>query len=163
MTNQLTIRNAQIIFRNFAGKATDYNPAGRRNFSVVIDNEETANNLMADGWNLKPLKKRDEHDEQHWHLPVAVNYGPYPPQITLVCGDNGQLLTEDNVAMIDWADILKVDLTIRPREYNVAGRRGIKAYLKTMYVTIEQDDLAKDYAHLNATADGFAEEEETPF
>lgn len=160
MANYLTIKNAKIIYRNFAGVEKEYNPRGRRNFSVVIDDANYAEMLMNDGWNMKPLKKRDENADQHWHLPVAVNYGPYPPQITLVCGNNGELLNEENVGTLDWADIINVDLTIRPRFYEVGGRKGVKAYLKTMYVTVEQDELAKDYAYLNQPSSAF---DESPF
>lgn len=160
MANNLTIRNAKIIFRNFAGAEKAFNPKGRRNFSVIIDDANLARQLMADGWNLKPLKKRDEDEDQRYHLSVAVNYGPYPPQITLVCGRTKTSLDESTVQMIDWADIEKVDLTIRPREYEVGGRKGVKAYLKVMYVTVQEDELAADYADLD---EPYSEEEDIPF
>lgn len=160
MTNNLTIRDAKIIFRNFAGAEKPFNPKGRRNFSVVIDDPELSQKLIADGWNIKPFKKRDENEEQDYHLPVAVNYGPYPPQITVVCGNTKTALDESTVQMIDWADIIKVDLTIRPREYEVGGRKGVKAYLKVMYVTIQEDELAADYADFDTP---YSKEDDIPF
>lgn len=157
--NNLTIRNAHILFKNFSGKPTQYTSEGRRTFSVLIDDEEFAKTLSNDGWNVKPLRKRDPDDPQHYHLPVAVFYGNYPPMVTIVSGNTKTLLDESTVNMIDWAEIKKVDLTIRPRPYEAAGRKGIKAYLKTMFVTIEEDELAAEYADIGTNYN----EEELPF
>lgn len=161
MAQNITIRDAKIIFRNFSGKQKEFNPEGRRNFSVIID-EETANMLRNEGWNVKPLRKRDEQEEQTYHLPVAVFFGAYPPTIVMVMGNRKVGLTEDTVNELDWAQIQKVDLTIRPREYEARGMKGVKAYLKTMYVTIEEDELAKDYAYLDNSAT-IADDDDVPF
>lgn len=157
--NNLTIRDAQIIFRNFSGKPSKFTPEGRRTFSVIIENQDVANGLSADRWNIKELRKRDPDEPTRWQLPVAVNYGPYPPTIFMIVGNNKVLLDESTVSQLDWAEIVKVDMVIRPREYEVGGRKAVKAYLKTMYVTIQEDELAGDYAYLDHPAD----EEEVPF
>jgi hypothetical protein len=58
-------------------------------------------------------------------------------------------LGEDAVEMLDWADILNVDLIVRPYEWNVNGKTGIKAYLQSIYVTIQEDALEQKYSELN--------------
>lgn len=150
MVNNITVRDAKIIFRNFSGRETKFTPAGRKTFSLLIEDEEFAQRLIVDGWNVKPLRKRDEDESQHYHMPIAVFFGAYPPTITMISGNTKAQLDESTVGMLDWSDIVKVDLTIRPREYEIAGRKGLKAYLKTMYVTIEEDELAAEYADIGA-------------
>lgn len=157
--NNLTIRDAKIIFKNFSGKPGKFTPEGRRSFSVIIEDPDLVQQLIDDTWNVKSLRKRDDSDPDRWQLPVAVNYGPYPPMIYMIAGGNKILLDESTVSQLDWADIIHIDMIIRPREYEIAGRKAVKAYLKTMYVTIQEDELAGDYAYLDHPAN----EDDIPF
>lgn len=142
--NNLAIENARIGFRNFAGKEGQYNPAGRRNFSVFLE-RELAEILERDGWNIKWLQPKEEGDDLLPHLSVAVNYNNMPPQIYLVTGKGKTLLSEEDVHILDWAEIKNVDLTITPYNWEVNKKSGIKAYLKTMYITIYEDEFASKY------------------
>jgi hypothetical protein len=58
-------------------------------------------------------------------------------------------LGEAEVDLLDWADITNVDLIVRPYEWTVSGKSGIKAYLQAIYVTIEEDALELKYADLD--------------
>lgn len=147
MTEVLTFQvdDAQIIFRNFAGKEDRYNREGDRNFSVVLD-EENAQRMLGDGWNVKYLAAREEGDADTPYIQVAVGYKNRPPRIVLISSAGRTNLDEGSVETLDWVSIRKADLIARAYQWEVNGKGGIKAYLQTMFVTIEEDELERRYA-----------------
>lgn len=143
----ITIENARIGFRNFTGKESQFNRAGSRNFCIFLE-PELATTLENDGWNVKFLEPRDPDEDKQAYLPVEVKYLNYPPKITIITGAGSQILDEDTVNILDWAEIEHVDLIVRPYNWELNGKFGVKAYLKTMYVTIIEDELAKKYRNV---------------
>ena len=141
----VVVENARIGFRNFSGKEGRFNPAGKRNFCLFLDDQDLVSKFVEDGWNVRFLKPREMDDKEQAYLQVSVSFDNYPPKIVLVTSNGKTVLTDSEVNMLDWAEIENVDLVIRPYEYNVNGKQGIKAYLKSMYVTIEEDELEKKY------------------
>ena len=142
--NNIIIENARLIFKNFTGEATKYNRAGNRNFCVILE-PDVAHDLMQDGWNLRQLRPRDDENEPTYYLQVAVAFGNIPPKVTMISGKTKTPLTEETIDSLDYAEIANVDLIIRPYNWEVNGKTGVKAYLKTMYVEIEQDVFASKY------------------
>ena len=142
--NNLVIENCRLMFRNFSGKETKFNPAGRKNFHVVLD-EKTAEKLQADGWNIKERPPRDPQEGTLYTMQVSASYDNYPPKIYMISGKVKTMLDEDSVGALDYAEIQNVDLVIRPYQWDVSGRTGIKAYVKNMYVTVTPDDFADKY------------------
>jgi len=147
----ISIENAQIIFRNFSGKGGTFNPEGRRQFCVKLD-EDLANTLSADGWNVKWLEPRDPQDDRQAYLPVGVNYGHVDPMIIMITESGKTPLDEASLSILDWAEIESADLIINPYNWEVGGKTGVKAYLKTLYIKIIEDEFARKYKNVPDTA-----------
>lgn len=151
VNSNITIEDAKLIFRNFSGNKTEFNEEGNRNFGVILD-DDLAEVLKRDGWNVKYLKPRkDDPDEyrQPW-LPVKVKFGKFPPIVQLVTSKGRVKLDEQTIGQIDWFEwdsIERADLIIRPYNYPaIAGRNaGVSAYLKTLYVKIYEDEITRRY------------------
>ncbi len=152
----ISVENARIIFRNFAGKESRYNPKGKRNFCLIIDND-VAENLKDIGWNIKYLNPRDPDEVPQAYLQVAVAYENFPPKIWLISGGKKTELDEDSVSVLDYAEVENIDLIIRPYVWDVNGKGGIKAYVKNMYVTVAENEFEKKYRDLEE------DDEDVPF
>lgn len=141
------IEDAKLLFRNFAGLEKPFNSAGDRNFCVVLD-KERAERMKAIGWRIKQLKPRDDEPdtEGDYYMQVKVNYKTgRPPRCVQITSGNRVELGTDEVMLFDAADIKKADLIINGYWSDMAGG-GYSAYLKTIFVTLNEDDLERMYA-----------------
>lgn len=140
------IDEARIIYRNFEGRATKFNREGDRNFAVVIPNQETADELIEKGWNVKIKAPREEGDAPFMYLPVKVAFNARGPHVYLRSGNRVNKLDEETVGMLDEVDIASVDLDIRPYNWEMNGKEGISAYLQSINVIQEVDRFGQRYA-----------------
>lgn len=160
----VVFENARIMFRNFAGKEKQYNVKGNRNFALFLD-PETADAMARDGWNVKHLKPRDPEDgEGQAFITVKVKFGNRPPKVVLVSSRGKVTLGEEQAEICDWVEIANVDLVINPSFWDVQGKQGIAAYLKSIFITVVEDELDLKYADVQeiGTADAPLEIEAGP-
>lgn len=163
-TAPVMVENATLLFRNFAGRERTFNSEGDRNFSLMLP-PETAKDLLKEGWRVKQLKPREGEDEGDYHLKVNVNYGKgRPPRCVMITSRGRVDLGSDEVEILDWADIRKVDVIVNGYWSDMAGG-GFGGYLKSIFVTINEDELELKYAdvqdagELNKTEDDPEEED----
>ena len=152
-------------FRNFAGKAGKFNAEGDRNFYLLL-NPEVADEMAADGFNVKYLKPRYEEEDPVPYIKIKLKYYKRngerlrPPKIVLVTKKGKTQLDEESVSTLDWAEIEKFDIAINPSEYDINGRSGVSAYLKTLYVTIVEDEFEDRYYDIPDSAQNIVDDED---
>lgn len=135
------IDQARITYKNFEGRGDKFNPEGKRNFTVIIPNEEIAEQLRNDkneygvGWNVKTREARDEDEDDFRTLKVNVSFNERGPAIFL--DTNGKLnkLTAETVSLLDHIGITEVSMNIRPFDGEAGGKPFRSAYLQSMRVT----------------------------
>lgn len=137
------IDDARIISRNFSGAASKYNREGDRNFALVIPDDETANELIERGWNVKIRPPREEGEDPFRCLNVKVKFNDKGPAVYLRTNGVQNRLDEESVGILDHIDIQSVDLDIRPYDWGVNGETGRTAYLQAIRVTQRVDRFAE--------------------
>lgn len=154
ITENIRIDNAEFTFRtNFSGRISEFNRDGQRNFCVSLD-DKLAEDLLRDGWKVKYRKPNpndpDQYAQPFLQVRVSFDNEKYIPKVYMVTKRGKKLLNEFTIGQLDDANILNVDLSIRPHNYPAMPNRpaGVSAYLKSMYVTIAEDPLDEKYAEV---------------
>jgi len=162
----ISIENAKILFRNFSGKEGKFNAKGLRNFCVLLE-DDLAQKLIKDGWNVRWLEPNAKYEERRAYLQVKVRFDKFPPRIMLIKSKGKSRLDEENVHILDWAEFETVNLIISGYSWDVSGKTGIKAYLKRMYATLVEDEFEKLYENVPDSAQSALldqdDDEELPF
>lgn len=138
------VEDARLLFRNFSGKEGQYNKEGERSFSVVLP-DDVAEQMIKDGWNVKYLAAREEDEEPTPIIQISVRFDIRPPRVVLITSNNRTQLDEKTIASLDWVDVKTADLIARGYTWSVNGKSGTKAYLQSLFVTIEEDALEQKY------------------
>ena len=144
-TENRTLKNVEVLrtpFRNFAGSPTKYNPEGGKRFFNVRLDEELAQTMMKEGWNIKELPPREDGQEPLWLLEVKVHFGGRPPRLVTVTPSGKKPVSEETVDALDAADIEYANVIIRP--YDWQGKT-VSAYLQTGFFHVKLDELEMMY------------------
>ena len=165
----LFIKDAHLIWLNFAGVERQNNRAGERNFCVALkprgESLEPAvanfcDKLATDGWNLKVKDYSSQNGSDKYvvgvdyneedlliFLPVKVSFDHIPPKVFERVGENGKKikLDESTIDELDYAEIENAMIEINPSQWKVNGKSGVKAYLKEAVFTISPSPFDDDF------------------
>lgn len=154
MDRMIRIENAQVLpgaFRNFSGNPTPFNKAGGdRTFCIKLEPEQ-ADFFRSNGFNVQEKVNTQDPAAVTYVLSIKVSFRVAPPDIIMISGGRGTRLDEITVGLLDSAEIQSADIAINPYEYEVNGRHGFSAYLRTLYVTIAENPYADKYRDLVMT------------
>ena len=159
--NIMQIDDARIIFKNFEGRGDKFNREGDRNFSILIEDPNTAEAMKREGWNVKIKEGRDPDEGPFMRLPVKVKFTDYGPTVYLNSAGNVVKLNEESIGCLDNIEIETVNMDIRPYDWEVNGTTGRPAYLQSMEVVQRIDRFAAKYG--NNRRDDFDDDERLPF
>ena len=155
---KIALENVRIVWPNFTGLANKYNVEGNRNFNVELTEDQAAL-LDEQGFNVKVKDPYTEGDEPSYTLKIKASYSFRAPRVVLITSRGRTDLPEGTVNILDWIDIKTADIIITPSVWNrrdlphfdrnfVGPEDKSTAYLRSAYITQEEDEFDLKYADL---------------
>lgn len=151
---EITMEGVEIKWRNFAGIKGEFNKLGYNLFTIVVPDYIDVNQMQKDGWNVKwkAVDKLDPEAGEFPALEIRINMNSkYPPKVIMRSEQTKKrtYLSEDTLVELDHADIVNCDIVIGPNHYEINGKKGIRAYLRSMWATIHEDPLDLKYNEMD--------------
>lgn len=167
MASIVTIQNTELVLKNFSGeKGRYFNTSGNPEFACILP-AELAQMMKDDGWNVKQFKPKPEDEgEPDFFIKVKIGVNGRPPRMVMINSAGRLDIDVDGCQVFDYVRAKNVDLTLSPYEYEFQGNSGISAYLNSLFVTVEEDELDRKYANIPEAGSGSGyvmPEEEPPF
>ena len=168
--NTIAFNNADLGrggWSNFSGRPLPWDPANTKRTFTIFLTEEEYKRLKDLGWNVKEREPKNASEPSTYHLKVTVNYDvsrKLQPRIWLVRNSGDPVLLEpEDLFQLDDEDTIITRAKVQIRAYDWEwgtgknARKGRKAMLKQMFITIEQehDDFGAEFFN--------RDEEEMPF
>ena len=162
-TMTVTFKDVELRWKNFSGKADDFNPQGKKFFHIVLNDEmveelrnvelTTKSGKTVRGANVKTHVPKNGDGDPMYTLKILI--GDYfPDEVIRVTPESRMKLTEDNIGNLDreYIEKAKVQVTLSP--YERPGNVGITAYCKKLAVWIKEDDFDEDFRDIPEASGG---------
>lgn len=144
---KILMDNVKIKYPNFAGIRKQFNDEGDRNFVVVIEDPEIAEELRERGFNIRIKTPDNPGEVPEMQFKVVVSYRFSAPIAYLKTGRKLKELTEESIGILDSIEMERVDLDLRlGKEWSAGGRTGRTAYLDKIVVVQEVNRFLARYA-----------------
>lgn len=135
-------------FSHIDGREDTFNEKGQRDIIVIVS-REAADELATLGWTIKAYERQnaDEGDEPEYTFRVRISYKFEAPRIYLIKGR--KKIFVDNPDMLNSVrrdNTRKISLIATPSRWTQPGRSGVSAYIKEMYIEVEESRLEAMYA-----------------
>lgn len=148
----VVVKNACIMFTNFAGEKDRFN-MGKPQFNLVLT-EEAARDLQADGWNVRIMPALEEGEPPTYMTNINVAFsddGRRNPTIKLYSSLDGKRacrrLSAETIGILDDIRLERINLRIGSFNYD-GDKYTMKGYLHELQAVqkAEQTSFDDDYA-----------------
>lgn len=144
---KIVLEDVVVVYKNFSGAPTPFNKKGGERDFVIDVPDNVVPELESYGFRIRKKPETEDYAAQNL-LKIKVNMeSNWPPTIWLIKPNGKIQLDETTIQMLDLMNIVHADIVINPYEWNVGEDTGTSAYLREMYVEL-QDGLAMRYAEL---------------
>lgn len=166
VNGNLNVEHAEIVFQNFGGRPTNANPAGGKRTFCLLLNEEMAERLWEDDWNIKVKEIKDQYQEDektmtvNWeeyrtqyrgifehaliYTEIVVSENGNPPSTIYKASEYNGEKTVAKVPMDHWADLDRsvlnnIRVLINPWKHgrNARNPEAKKGYLTTLISQVQ--------------------------
>lgn len=150
----VTFNDVEMRWKNFSGKADDFNPQGKRFFHIVLNEDmvnelrnvelTTKNGKVVRGANVKTHVPKNGDGDPMYTLKVLIG-DFFPEQVIRVTSSNRMNLDEETIGNLDREYIEKAKVMVTLSPYERPGNTGITAYCRKLAVWVKEDDFDKDF------------------
>lgn len=149
--NDINIVNGEIAYSNFSGRPTTYKPEGGVRTVTFVIPSDAAPELQEAGWKIRRQEFPNDPDREPRYLLEATltfrtrNGQLRDPKIFIVRPDSLVHVTEETVDTLDRAEIVNADAVLGPYYWENGNKRGIKAYVNSLYITVKENPIDEKY------------------
>lgn len=131
---------------HFDGREDVYNTPGDHNFTISLP-EDIAKEMASQGWNVREREGREEGDPPEWTLECKISdkFG-VPPIFFIKRGRKFRIEALEELREVRRDSCSKLNVILQPSPWTNGMRSGITAYVKEMYVEINESRFAAEYA-----------------